>query len=553
MAGKVTGSFTFESDTVRATSTGENVLVTVSAEATVEKRAPIDLVAVLDVSGSMGMAAAPPATKPSRLDLLKTAMNFIVRQLHDDDGLAVVAFSDKLVTDECITEITRISGDGRMFAETKVDELVAKGDTAFKPGLEHAVKILDGRMDKNRPGFILLLSDGMDNSEIKWDNDIMAAADPVRDLLRKYPVHTFGFGTGHDPKALYFIAWESHGTYSFIEESLSKITEAFAILLGGLITIVASDVVVDIRPSGDGAKVYEICSDVDKRSTFIIATTGRIKINNLYAGETKRFFARIEIPAAKGAQDKFELDGYIYYRDALALGGQTITAPFSKVTDRPQTSPVNPSYRALSWESLALWVVRKEVAKHEREFKGLKNIAWVNKDDEDEMKMARDEQNRAADMLLKTWEDLKRPFTTWGLGDKFYEEIGKGIQEMVSSLRRGSGLAYFYSWMSSYQMQRATTMGSPDKVVAKFLTPAMKAMVQEAQRLSIADDADVRGAAADNTLPVPRGLCAADLEWIDARINQAVAYAISQRRCCSSCVKQPHGRGSDGEVDADAG
>ncbi|KAL6638407.1 hypothetical protein ACP70R_023902 [Stipagrostis hirtigluma subsp. patula] len=142
MVGKVTGSFTLESDNkVSVASIYQRALVTVSAESTVEERAPIDLVAVLDVSGSMGMAAAPPAMKPSRLDLLKTAMNFIVRQLHDDDGLAVVAFSDKLVTDEYITEITRISGDGRMFAETKIDDLVAKGDTAFKPGLEHAVKV----------------------------------------------------------------------------------------------------------------------------------------------------------------------------------------------------------------------------------------------------------------------------------------------------------------------------------------------------------------------------------------------------------------------------
>nr|BBF89371.1 hypothetical protein [Oryza barthii] len=52
---------------------------------------------------------------------------------------------------------------------------------------------------------------------------------------------------------------------------------------------------------------------------------------------------------------------------------------------------------------------------------------------------------------------------------------------MVASLR--SGLAYVSSWVSSHQMQRATALGSPEKVVAEFMTPAMVIMVEEARKL----------------------------------------------------------------------
>jgi hypothetical protein len=50
---------------------------------------------------------------------------------------------------------------------------------------------------------------------------------------------------------------------------------------------------------------------------------------------------------------------------------------------------------------------------------------------------------------------------------------------MVSSLLRGQGVAYIYSWISGYEMQRATTMGSPDKVSTAFLTSRMRAMLYE--------------------------------------------------------------------------
>jgi hypothetical protein len=61
-------------------------------------------------------------------------------------------------------------------------------------------------VDKTSLGFIILLSDGLDNSKFKWNNKSPAPNDPVRDDVKKYPVHTFGLCKAHDPKALCFIA-----------------------------------------------------------------------------------------------------------------------------------------------------------------------------------------------------------------------------------------------------------------------------------------------------------------------------------------------------------
>jgi hypothetical protein len=115
-------------------------VVRVQAPSSMKNNAPIDLVTLININQSMSWPAASQTEMPSRLDLLKNAMKFIIRQLGDEDRLAIVAFNDKVIK-ENTTGILEICGNGRMAIEKKVDGLVAMGDTAFKPSLEHAVKV----------------------------------------------------------------------------------------------------------------------------------------------------------------------------------------------------------------------------------------------------------------------------------------------------------------------------------------------------------------------------------------------------------------------------
>lgn len=112
------------------------MLVKVEAPSATKKHVPVDLVALLDVSGSMNTDVAPGTT---RLDLLKKAMKFVINHLREDDGLAILAFNEKIVTDYS-TDLFRISGR-QVYAQSKVDKLVARRNTTFSPGLEEAVKV----------------------------------------------------------------------------------------------------------------------------------------------------------------------------------------------------------------------------------------------------------------------------------------------------------------------------------------------------------------------------------------------------------------------------
>lgn len=113
------------------------VLVRVEAPpaAQQQRRVPIDLAVVLDVGGG-------GATGTARLDAVKKAVKFIVRQIiHDDDRLAVVGPSSNspLVTWFLSTR------DARRNAEKSVDELEPRGEftsgAGASAGLEEAIKV----------------------------------------------------------------------------------------------------------------------------------------------------------------------------------------------------------------------------------------------------------------------------------------------------------------------------------------------------------------------------------------------------------------------------
>ncbi|CAO1948520.1 unnamed protein product [Urochloa humidicola] len=206
---------------------------------------PIHLVIVMDVCCSVVWEAAPPANKPLRLDLLMKAMKFILKQLHEGDYLSIV-FNDNLDIDK-----SRISEDAKIDVERTVNEILAKDDTAFKPNLDRAIEILnsDRAEDKEHLGFILVLSDGLEDSKFRCKDDghVRVARSGIGNSKYEHPIHTFGLCKTHDPRALQSIAKEFNGTYSSITEDLSnKILEGLAVCLGGLKNVVAVDTVINI-------------------------------------------------------------------------------------------------------------------------------------------------------------------------------------------------------------------------------------------------------------------------------------------------------------------
>ncbi|XP_040382640.1 E3 ubiquitin-protein ligase WAV3-like [Oryza brachyantha] len=265
-----------------------------SVEATAE-RAPVDLVTVLDVSGSMA---------GYKLGLLKRSMAFVIDNLGPGDRLSIVSFSCDA---RRVIGLTRMSDEGKASAKGAVESLAAGGGTNILKGLVEAARVLDDRRYRNAVAGVILLSDGQDTYNVHSSSyGALVPHSFKRSGDRCLPVHTFGFGNDHDAAAMHTIAEETGGTFSFIENQ-AVVQDAFAQCIGGLLSVTVQEARITITCSHPGVRVrsvksgrYESLIDADGRAALV-------HVGELYADEERRFLVFVDVPVAGAEEDATHL------------------------------------------------------------------------------------------------------------------------------------------------------------------------------------------------------------------------------------------------------
>ncbi|XP_039787351.1 E3 ubiquitin-protein ligase WAV3-like [Panicum virgatum] len=225
-------------------------------------RAPVDLVAVLDVRGSMAGA---------KLELVKRGMGFVIDSLGPRDRLSVVVFSDAGA--RRVVRLTCMSEDGKATARHAAESLVAaagSGPADLRGGLDEAAKVFDGRRHKN------------DNVQ----------------------VHTLVFGADHDAAAMHGVAEATGGTFSFVE-SRTGILDALAQCVGGLLSLAAEGVWIEAYCGWPDASL-SLRAVKSGRYESRVAHPGApdakayVELGDLYAGEERRFLMLFDVESEDG-------------------------------------------------------------------------------------------------------------------------------------------------------------------------------------------------------------------------------------------------------------
>ncbi|KAI3813436.1 hypothetical protein L1987_18159 [Smallanthus sonchifolius] len=113
-----------------------------------QRRAPIDLVTVVDVSAKI---------TSEKLQMIKKAMRSIVLSLSSSDRLSVVAFASY---SKRLLPLRRMTTSGRRAARRIVEAMaVLEGFSNSKDAVKKAVKVLEDRREKNPVATVILLSD----------------------------------------------------------------------------------------------------------------------------------------------------------------------------------------------------------------------------------------------------------------------------------------------------------------------------------------------------------------------------------------------------------
>nr|CAD1819028.1 unnamed protein product [Ananas comosus var. bracteatus] len=424
-------------------------------------RAPIDLVAVIDVSGSMA---------GTKLALLKRALGFVIQNLGPSDRLSVIAFSSMA---RRLFHLRRMSEIGRHAALQAVNSLVANGGTNIAEGLKKAAKVFDQRRLKNPVGSIILLSDGQDTYTISSNNT--GASIDYRPLIplsilhgsgQRIPIHAFGFGTDHDSTALHSIAETSSGTFSFIETE-SAIQDAFAQCIGGLLSVVVQEMQVKLECSDAGVLLSSLKSGGYDNQVDTDSRRGSIKIGDIYADEERDFLVLVNIPRSQ-QETTMLVKVNCAYKD-----------PRTKecVELQDEVTIQRPKFCADQEVSIEV----------DREWNRLRAA--------EAMSTARLAAERGAlTEAVSVLEEFRKKLSESRAvvsGDQFCLALDaelKQLQERMADHQRyrTTGRAYMLSGLSSHSMQRATARGNSTdsaNLVGVYQTQSMVDMVRRSQML----------------------------------------------------------------------
>ncbi|CAN6479420.1 unnamed protein product [Victoria cruziana] len=434
------------------------------------ERAPVDLVTVLDVSGSMA---------GTKLALLKRAMGFVIQNLGPSDRLSVVAFSS---TARRLFHLRRMTDSGRQLALQAVNSLTSSGGTNIAEGLRKGAKILEDRREKNPVCSIILLSDGQDTYNISAGNqNRQGQAADYQSLLpvsirrssqqgpAQIPVHTFGFGSDHDAASMHSISETSGGTFSFIEAE-NVIQDAFAQCIGGLLSVVVQELQVRFEVTSSGVSINSVRSGSYASGVSEDRKKGHVDVGDLYAEEERDFLVDVRMPACSTTiatmQNEFVVLGVgCVYKDTVLQEPVNLDVN-NVVIQRLRT--ISPQQK----------VVSLQVDRQKNRLKAAEAMA--------EARGLAEQGNLAgAVCVLGNQRKALSESIAAQVGDRLCMALDAELKEMQERMAsrqvyEASGRAYVLSGLSSHSWQRATARGdstNSGSSVHGYQTPSMVDML----------------------------------------------------------------------------
>ncbi|KAL4576962.1 hypothetical protein LXL04_013063 [Taraxacum kok-saghyz] len=440
-------------------------------------RAPIDLVTVLDISGSM---------TGTKIALLKQAMGFVIQNLGPLDRLSVIAFSSLA---RRLFPLRRMTESGKQESLQMINSLVANGGTNIAEALKKGAKVMTDRKFKNPVSSMILLSDGQDTytsisprkTGTKTDYQSLLPSSSQfnsdSDIRIPIPIHTFGFGMDHDASAMHAISEHSGGMFSFIEAE-NVIQDAFAQCIGGLLSVVVQELRVEVECVDPVLKLGSIKAGSYKVGTGPGSRSGFIEVGDLYAEEERDFLVTIDIPIVKEkkSSDEIEIEMSlvkfkVIHKDPIKKMVVTVTRNETVKISRPETIIGNQ-------------IVSVEVDRQRNRLSAASAMA------EARLAAERGNLSLAATVLDDCRRKLSESVSARG-GDRLCIGLVAELREMKERMasRRvyeSSGRAYVLSGLSSHSWQRATARGDSTEVtsvIQAYQTPSMVDMVSLSQTM----------------------------------------------------------------------
>ena len=229
-------------------------------ELTQGSRIPVDIICVLDISGSMSMEAKIQSSEGSGglnlLDVAKHGVKTVMHALHDEDRLALVLFDNYA---DIAWELTFMTAEGRKSCEEKLTPVCTRGGTNIWNGLEEGLKVcrqgqgIQGDQCGKRLAHLILLTDGQTTGH----NEVLPNMVAAKGAEERLPctVSTFGFGYNIDSNLLVDMAHNGFGVYSFIPDA-GFVGTVFVNYVSNLLSTMSLSAMLVVDP--EGGQIQEV-------------------------------------------------------------------------------------------------------------------------------------------------------------------------------------------------------------------------------------------------------------------------------------------------------
>ncbi|CAL5334700.1 unnamed protein product [Camellia sinensis] len=434
-------------------------------------RSGVDLVTVLDVSGSM---------EGEKLEKMKIAMLFMIKKLSPIDRLSVVTFNG---VSHKLCPLRPITKNSQGEIENLINALVANGGTNISAGLQTGLKVLnERRLTSGRVVGIMLMSGSQQN--VGGD----AAQVPVGNV----PIYTFGFGTDHDPRVLNAIANHSMGgTFSDVR-NLNNLSIAFSQCLAGLHTVVVRDLKLTVTKVE--STILKVSAGNYPLSYDDAAGSVTVSFGDLYNKDVRKVIVDLLLPPASSLAGSNVLNITYTY----SSGGKLFDArPIIITVSRTGRTSVEPERKEVMMEEnrlrTAQMIKASRVMADDKNLDGaLENLVEAQSLQEN---VVNDESNPLIGMLKSELQQMSRLMKPQAI----YEKQGR---------------PFALSSETSHNRQRFAARGDDPKELRLFATPRMDAYLEQAKSfgedprkpLPSVDEDEKQERAAEPLPPMVRGL-----------------------------------------------
>lgn len=198
----------------------------------IDARPPLDLVFLVDTSGSM--------RAPDKLGLLKQSLKLMLPKLREEDRVAVVTYAGSSGVALELTSASDVSA-----ISSALDALTAGGGTAGAAGLKTAYELLETGLDEDRIGRVILATDGDFNVGLSSAEEMKEFISEKRETGAYLSVLGFGHGNYNDA-LMQALAQNGNGHAAYID-SLTEARKALGDQLTGALFPIAGDVKVQVE------------------------------------------------------------------------------------------------------------------------------------------------------------------------------------------------------------------------------------------------------------------------------------------------------------------